>query len=86
MSEQRFSIKDYEKELILELKFRRKVWQRIPGTEENFRDLTQEKRYLILKELLEILESAPIREWERLVNYSKSAKQIIQTSMFQDEI
>lgn len=86
MEEQKFTIKDFEKELILELKFRRKVWKRIPGTDENFSDLEHERRYLILKELLNILEFAPIREFERLVQLSKSAQLVIQTTMFQDEI
>lgn len=81
MKKPKFSLKEIEKELTTELKMRRKVWQKVPGFDDAFLDMTHQRRYDILTYLLVILESAPLASWDSLIQYSESAASVIQTCL-----
>ena len=79
----KFTIKDFEKELSLELKMRRKVWRQVvPGS---FTDMSNQRRYDVLEELLAIIEFVPLPVFENARKKAESAAFIIQSSMFTDE-
>ena len=79
----KFTIKDYEKELNLELKMRRKVWPMV--TDGRFKDLSHQRRYEVLDELLSILEFVPLPVFETARKKAESAALVIQSSMFENE-
>lgn len=80
----KFQVQDYQKEIIKELKARQRIWQNVQGMPERFINPQQQRRYDIMNELLEILSYCPIQVFERLRNSAESAKDMIQTSMFED--
>lgn len=81
----RFQIKDYQKELITEMKARQRMWQNVPGMSERFINPQQQRRYDILSELLDIVSYCPIKVFERLRHAAESAKDLVQTSSFNEE-
>lgn len=74
-------LKTLERELVTELKMRRKVWRRLPGCDDRFVDQALQRRYDILLKLLEVVEYAPYQQWEKLVKAAESAKGVVQTSL-----
>lgn len=81
----RFQVKDYQTELIKELKARQRIWQNVQGMPERFINPQQQRRYDVLNELLDILSYCPIQVFERLRDSAESARDIVQTSMFNED-
>lgn len=73
----KFSIKDYEKELLRELKMRERMWKKT-GVNK-FQDFTKQRQYDILEELMNILMMAPWSTFETMRKQAESASRTIQT-------
>lgn len=75
----KFTIKDFEKELICELKMREKVW--LKGYSQRFKDEKQNRRFAILEELLAIIEHCSYATFEKMRSQAESAAMVIQGSL-----
>lgn len=73
-----FNSDDYKTELIAELKMRRKVWKKIPGT-DSFVETQHAFRYRVMAELLELLNV--ISEREFYVFYGRLQEKGTQTKL-----
>lgn len=72
-------------ELHKELKMRKKVWPKVTGFEDRFVSMEQQKRYDVLRQLLDVLEYCPVKEWNWLQERAESAKNIVQGTLALDD-
>lgn len=57
---------DIKKEIRMDLQIRRKVWRKIPGSDQ-FLDIEHQRRYDLLEKLHHVLDSITPIEWFRFV-------------------
>lgn len=61
------------RELVRELKMRRKIWPTLLGLDASFISISQQRQYDLLEKALHLLDSLNQQQWNMLVTWANSA-------------
>jgi hypothetical protein len=76
--------KAFINELGTEMHFRRKVWRKVPGSQEQFMEDVYNRRYQITRDMLAVFECMTDMEFSKFAERvsRKEAEALAQTSLF----